>query len=219
MMTDHVPSESGMHQFNTNSSNIDQDTETNVGLVHLPPYVNRKSIQACKTRAILTEDQAIAIFRTKLLNDSQFPPNRVSASDVSQQYGVNEKTIRDIWKGRTWLRETVHLDPSLISLCAKLNLPGRPKGPKGMQGVESDTHTKTGRKISPNNDGITSSSVYLKIINHDEQSSNATIENPIPCAVNLQGASQLNDEFIFTFSSGLQDPFHDDWPFWPKAGE
>jgi hypothetical protein len=34
-----------------------------------------------------------------------------SSSKVSRMYGVSEKTIRDIWVGRTWKAETRHLDP------------------------------------------------------------------------------------------------------------
>ena len=30
---------------------------------------------------------------------------------VARTYKVSEKTVRDIWRGRTWHHETLHLDP------------------------------------------------------------------------------------------------------------
>ncbi len=58
-----------------------------------------------RSRAVLTEMQVVDIFRLK------FPvidcsPNSNVASLVASKYGVNEKTVRDIWKGRTWRRAT-----------------------------------------------------------------------------------------------------------------
>ena len=46
---------------------------------------------------------------------------KATAAGIAKHYGVNEKTIRDIWTGRTWCGET----------CSKPNLSnpvGRPKG-------------------------------------------------------------------------------------------
>ena len=56
-----------------------------------------------KPQAILTEDKAIEIFKVSLQRSAIEKPN---ASLVAREYGVNEKTIRDIWTGRTWRDET-----------------------------------------------------------------------------------------------------------------
>ena len=55
-----------------------------------------------KSRAKLAESDAIRIFKLKFVNSS--------ATSVGKMFNVNEKTIRDIWKGRTWEQETLHLD-------------------------------------------------------------------------------------------------------------
>jgi hypothetical protein len=72
-----------------------------------------------KPRATLTEDQAVDIFKIK--------SSVSSAVKVSLCYGVSEKAIRDIWRGRTWSRETCHLDTVRT---VTLKQVGRPKGCK-----------------------------------------------------------------------------------------
>jgi hypothetical protein len=58
---------------------------------------------------MLTRDQAIAIYRVRLQNeDSTF--GRTRAAEVARIYRVNEKTVRDIWSGRTWRKDTESLD-------------------------------------------------------------------------------------------------------------
>ena len=102
------------------------------------------SLKACKSRAILTEDQAAEIFQIKL-DDDRLPSNqRISSSAVGQLFGVSEKTVRDIWKGRTWIRERVHLDPSRAAIADRtLKRPGRPSKSapwsesKSLQAVDS----------------------------------------------------------------------------------
>jgi hypothetical protein len=63
----------------------------------------RKS--ARRPRAILIASQVVAIF--------QYRAVLRSSSKVSRMFGVSEKTIRDIWVGRTWKAETQHLDTLL----------------------------------------------------------------------------------------------------------
>ena len=70
-----------------------------------------------KPRARLSETQAIAIFQAK--NSASI------AARLATVYGVSEKAVRDIWTGRTWSRETWHLDQSRP---LQLKLTGRPKG-------------------------------------------------------------------------------------------
>ena len=73
----------------------------------------------CKPRARLTEDQVLDIF--KLKGSSKY------ASQLGALHGVSEKTVRDIWTGRTWSLETHHLDTSRPIV---IKNPGRPKGSK-----------------------------------------------------------------------------------------
>ena len=51
-----------------------------------------------KHRTILTEQQAIEIFGFRSMN--------CSATFVAKRYGINERTVRDIWKQRTWTHAT-----------------------------------------------------------------------------------------------------------------
>ena len=75
-------------------------------------------------RAILTEMQAIDIFKVGTSHDSTTAG--ITASSVAKKYGINERTVRDIWKRRTWTRATGSLEGITRS---KLRS-GRPKGSK-----------------------------------------------------------------------------------------
>ena len=75
-----------------------------------------------KQRSRLTEAEVIQIFC--LWHDNKSP------TVVSNLYGVNEKTVRDIWIGRTWSKETRHLDPSRALAFKKA---GSPTGSKDMK--------------------------------------------------------------------------------------
>jgi hypothetical protein len=57
-----------------------------------------------KHRARLTEEAVLQIFACR--HDKRSP------TVLSNFYGVNEKTVRDIWSGRTWSKETQHLGPA-----------------------------------------------------------------------------------------------------------
>jgi hypothetical protein len=80
-----------------------------------------------KPRAILDREKAIEIFKLKP-NTDVAAGDRLSSAAVAREYGVGEKTVRDIWRGRTWYHETLHLDPSR-PVRAK-GPPGRPMGRK-----------------------------------------------------------------------------------------
>ena len=83
-------------------------------------------VQCAKPRAVLTKEQAIDIFR---LSISSFPKgSRPTATSVARAFGVSEKTIRDIWNGRTWCDETLPLDLSRQPKPRKKT--GRPLGCK-----------------------------------------------------------------------------------------
>ena len=82
-----------------------------------------------KPRAVLSKQQAVDIFRIAgVLRPDGTRGTKPTASSVAKQYGVSEKTIRDIWRGRTWYEETLPLDVSRQpKLAAKT---GRPLGRK-----------------------------------------------------------------------------------------
>ncbi len=73
----------------------------------------------CKPRSLLTVHQVIEIFKQK--------GSATPASNLADVYGVSEKAVRDIWKGRTWSKQTCHLDPNHTAV---LKIAGRPKGRK-----------------------------------------------------------------------------------------
>jgi hypothetical protein len=60
-----------------------------------------------------------------VLNIFQIKSKIPSATKVARFYGVSEKTIRDIWTGRTWAAQTWHLDKSRV---LKIKPTGRPIG-------------------------------------------------------------------------------------------
>lgn len=75
------------------------------------------SISRSKPRARLTEAQVVEIFQAK--------QNQKGAATVARLYGINEKTVRDVWSGRTWSKETWHLD---ILRPVSFKQIGRPRG-------------------------------------------------------------------------------------------
>ena len=80
-----------------------------------------------KPRAVLTCGKAVDIFRRSLPSAGcLFSAEKLTATFVAQEYGINEKTVRDIWTGRTWYNETLHLDPHRPHREAKTA--GRPRG-------------------------------------------------------------------------------------------
>ena len=56
---------------------------------------------AAKHRRRLTESQVQSIYLAK-------KPG-IRATKIAGSFGVNEKTVRDIWSGRTWAKETLHV--------------------------------------------------------------------------------------------------------------
>jgi hypothetical protein len=59
---------------------------------------------ASKPRARLSEAQVRTIFQAKATG--------ATSTKIATDFGMSETAVRDIWSGRTWSRETWHLDPS-----------------------------------------------------------------------------------------------------------
>ena len=82
--------------------------------------------QPQKRRAILTEQQAIEIFR--IGSDDSTPIVVSSAKVVARRYGINERAVRDIWNQRTWTHATWPIAQSTGPTADKKM--GRPIGSK-----------------------------------------------------------------------------------------
>ncbi len=165
--------------------------------------------KATKPRARLNEDQAIQIFQSKL----DLP--QLSSTELATLYRVSEKTIRDIWTGRTWSRETWHLDTSRT---LPLKHPGRPKGwcmdtqPRKKPSREIH-HDESSKLIGPFTEACSegSSSWYRS----DSRLSYNTVERRCPSS-QLQTSSssidaQLHDWDAFWISCPSADPFRSEW--------
>ena len=81
--------------------------------------------QCSKPQAKLCKEKALEIFKLLDISPASGKPN---ASFVAREYGVNEKTIRDIWTGRTWNEETQPL--AINREPKKREKAGRPLGCK-----------------------------------------------------------------------------------------
>ena len=70
--------------------------------------LRKPETNASRSRTKLSSRDAIAIFNQSLPRQMQLSggqsgnKKRPSAVAISREYGVNEKTVRDIWRGRTW---------------------------------------------------------------------------------------------------------------------
>ena len=99
-----------------------------------------------KTRAKLTESDALSIYHCKT--------SVTSASAISKLYGVSEKAVRNIWTGRTWSKETWHLDESRPFPTKKMGRPfgrkdAQPRKPRSLRTIpESSTTSQTPVDVS-----------------------------------------------------------------------
>jgi hypothetical protein len=89
-----------------------------------------------RRRSTLCREQAMAIYAMRATDDGgdgAAGRSGCSADAVARQFGVTSKTIRDIWKGRTWFRDTFLLDAggrAALLTDRFARRPGRPKGSK-----------------------------------------------------------------------------------------
>ena len=92
---------------------------------------------------ILVETQVIEIYQIKITklslqtktnvpsNDINNKESILSPAAVAKSHGVSSKAIREIWSGRTWFRQLMHLDLARAAMVHRIKLPGRPMGAKG----------------------------------------------------------------------------------------
>ena len=123
-----------------------------------------------KARAKLEEADVLDIFHCKT--------HLMSASRVSKKYGVSEKAVRDIWTGRTWSKETWHLDTSRSRPLKKM---GRPVGRKDAQPRKPRNVRRT-LDSTQLNDVVAVASSYLDK-NHDRSVDEQLHEWYLRCVV------------------------------------
>ena len=163
--------------------------------------------KALKPRAGLTECQAVQIFRSKV----DLPLK--SSAALAALYHVSEKTIRDIWTGRTWSRETWHLDKSRMVL---LKQPGSPKGCKDSQprkkrvsGSVHGSETDCVEICLPCSDGSNSWGFCRR--SHPSHSYHADQRKLPSTPFHASIDEQLHDWNSFWRSVPTADPFRSDW--------
>jgi hypothetical protein len=191
-----------------------------------------ESIKACKTRAILTEDQAVQIFTLKVMHKHNNGQS-ISATAIANTFGVSEKAVRDIWKGRTWQRETMHLNPDCKQRSCSLKMPGRPKGSKSLRHSDSRHTITPGTEIKMMSTGVLMSEAKRETVHTCPTSaptSTFIIEGSLSSQVPILPYSAPNPLLCFPKAEPLlcfpeaeqplpghsreDDPFHDDWPHW-----
>ena len=162
---------------------------------------------------ILSKEQAVGIFKLKcglpisVGYGNQEPPN---ASSVAVMFGVTAKTVRDIWMGRTWYRETLHLDPSRSDARERLlKRAGRPKGAK------DGKPRKPKQSFSPT---LCTNSVltYSMAVRCDSE-----VDSSKNCKISISKSTQRKNSFVPEQAQMSQqefsDPFHDDFSFWTST--
>jgi hypothetical protein len=142
-----------------------------------------------KPHARLTEAEVVEIYRHKA--------DGISASKVCVLYGINDKTVRDIWTGRTWVKETAHLDPTR-SYCSKSK--GRPKGCKDevprkktdkSHPLESDVRPS---KISIQSQKVDNKDLYLTLMDMPQSTDHDQSTCPLKDAKMQGNVSSLDDQ-------------------------
>jgi hypothetical protein len=208
------------------------------GLVSFHPStklssVATKNVVKRRARSILTKEHAQVIFKFK---PQCAIDGRVKAKELAGIYGVSVKTVRDIWNGRTWYRDTYELDKSNPIAPERLQKkPGRPKGARDfkprtrkLHRCEPESQQNYESKFTMQTSGSGSASAALAknaIAMLGMQFSGTTKKD----VVLSRGSKEilLNTHCGYSPTSPSEqsldrelpefnDPFHDDWHFWPK---
>ena len=200
-------------------------------------------VLACKTRAILNEQQAVTIYKIKLSNKLGENSKSACATSIANLFGVSEKAVRDIWTGRTWSRETIHLDPARLAVSHRTKSLGSPRGSK----AQARPAVCYAQRIAPNVQSTTlqmqcSDEVNNPVENNSSKAFPIVARSSEPCAtcahidsarrpkVQVPSAAVPQQPALpeqswqwigvtesaeeLPLSSDAEDPFHDDWPHW-----
>ena len=168
--------------------------------------------ESSKTRAKLTESDALDIFYCK--------GNITSASAISKLYGVSEKAVRDIWTGRTWSKETWHLDESRPIPTKKMGRPlgrkdGQPRKPRSLRKIpETQTSCDKLVHISPESQSIDIAPVFSLAMREWPEARKMDTEEVLYSAWCWHHHSiddLLYEETQCAFETTFEDPFGPDW--------
>eukprot|EP00292_Cryptomonas_paramecium_P021720 CAMPEP_0113682330 /NCGR_PEP_ID=MMETSP0038_2-20120614/12587_1 /TAXON_ID=2898 /ORGANISM="Cryptomonas paramecium" /LENGTH=167 /DNA_ID=CAMNT_0000601355 /DNA_START=23 /DNA_END=523 /DNA_ORIENTATION=+ /assembly_acc=CAM_ASM_000170 len=157
-----------------------------------------------KSRTTLSPQQAREIYMvqaTRSMQRHSIFQRGMSAAAVARQFGVTEKVVRDIWKGRTWCRENSlqvhHLegDPHLE--------PQQHENPSGPR------YPNQFKELPINSSEIPSPKQTSSERKWDNGAN--TIRNNDICVIPFPLAPPC---FELSNMSGIDDPFRVDWPHW-----
>ena len=169
------------------------------------PHPKRMILRA---RAKLSESDALNIYHCKT--------SVTSAAAISKLYCVSEKTVRDIWTGRTWSKVTWHLDESRPIPTKKM---GRPLGRKDAQPRKSRslrTIPKSSAKFQTplKSQSIDIAPVFSLAMNEWPQVRKMDTEDvpSLACCWHDHSIDELLDEKTQCgFDTTFEDPFGSDW--------
>ena len=165
--------------------------------------------ESSKTRAKLTESDALNIYHCK--------GSVTSAAAIAKLYGVSEKAVRDIWTGRTWSKETWHLDESRPFPAKKMGRPlgrkdGQPRKPRSFRTIpESQTTCDKLVHTSPESQSIDMEPVFSLAMNERPQARKMDTEEAAWCCSNQSIDELLHEKTQCGFDITFQDPFGHDW--------
>ena len=174
------------------------------------------------------------IFRLKMQRPSS-AKCKSSANSVAKIFGVSPKTVRDIWKGRTWYRTTHQLEPNRADAAERLTKhAGRPRGVKDskprvrkqmlvkFEEAETATAIYSGNsftgKISNNSPASSRTMpehtfdfpMFTDDHRIEEHVSHTMFDKSVSNIAAAGTAFQSCRGFDFQIASCI-DPFHDDW--------
>ena len=175
-------------------------------------------------KIILTSTQAVQIYNLKATAHCESKTNpKLPTASIAKLFGISPKTVRDIWKGRTWYRQTLALEHSRPDAAERLaRRSGRPKGSKDKQQrtrrqVKEDSSASSKAKAPPPTDvSATGTECPGKF---DQAVASETL-CPAKYVAIIQSSSPANGakeeipHWLEATSLGSTDPFHDDWPHW-----
>ena len=118
------------------------------------------------TQEVLTKDQVISIFQRSVISSAK----KQTATSVAKEFGVSEKTVRDIWKGRTWYEETLPLDLNRVPREPKKM--GRPPGRKDR--TKRKLKTNAGQKAISTQSSAVRSDLNGILQSHEKDTVQAT---------------------------------------------
>ena len=180
-----------------------------------------------KLKTCLGVSQVLQIFRSKM-EDS-----KLAATHVARAYGVSEKTIRDIWLGRTWKHATCALSGCGSWIPKKC---GRPQGSKDRMPRKprktpptacftaitpearesSTTPPSESEYLVTESRDLTMTKVEEGVYHHHKPKvDSASQQSALPASSSTSAKVSIDDMLfrwdIVSACSGSIDPFGEDW--------